>query len=115
RGSGDVTSGCQAKPGRVRVEGESPMERSSREGRPSTRPTWETLEAWVRVKVREFVQAGLEEEVAEAVGGPRCERRGGIDAPVGHRNGYEKPRRLALQTGTNRGPPATGAWARRAV
>jgi hypothetical protein len=32
------------------------MGRSSREGSPSTRPTWETLEAWVRVKVQEFVQ-----------------------------------------------------------
>src|SRR5262245_6453328 len=76
------------------------MERSSGEGCPSTRPTWETLEAWVRVKVREFVQAVLEEEVTEALGRQRYERRAGIDAPVGHRNGYGRPRRLALQTGT---------------
>jgi putative transposase len=76
------------------------MGRSSREGRPSTRPTWETLEAWVRMKVQEFVQAVLEEEVTEALGRQRYERRDGIDAPVGHRNGYGKPRRFALQTGT---------------
>ena len=76
------------------------MERSSREGRPGTGPTWETLEAWVRVKVREFVQAVLEEEVTDALGRQRYERRDGIDAPVGHRNGYGKPRRLGLQTGT---------------
>jgi transposase-like protein len=76
------------------------MGRSSREERQSTRPTWETLEAWVRVKVQEFVQAVLEEEVTEALGRRRYERRDGVDAPVGHRNGYGKPRRLALQTGT---------------
>src|SRR5262245_37320234 len=81
------------------------MRRNSREGSPSIRPTWETLEAWVRVKVQEFVQAVLEqavleEEVTETLGRPRYERRDGVDAPVGHRNGYGKPRRLALQTGT---------------
>jgi putative transposase len=76
------------------------MGRSSREERQSTRPTWETLEAWVRVKVQEFVQAVLEEEGTEALGRRRYERRDGVDAPVGHRNGYGKPRRLALQTGT---------------
>ena len=70
------------------------MGRSSREGRPSTRPTWETLEAWVRMKVQELVQAVLEEEVTEALGRQRYERRDGIDAPVRHRNGYGKPRRF---------------------
>src|SRR5262245_65976362 len=83
-----------------RVEGESPMGRSSRDGSPNTRPTWETLEAWVRGKVQEFVQAVLEEEVTEALGRPRYARRDGIDTSVGHRNGYGKPRRLALQSGT---------------
>jgi putative transposase len=82
------------------------MGRSSREGSPNARPTWATLETWVRVKVQEFVQAVLEEEeeeeeeVTETLGRRRYERRDGVDAPVGHRNGYGKPRRLALQTGT---------------
>src|SRR5262245_10888695 len=76
------------------------MGRSSREERQSTRPMWETLETWVRVKVQEFVQAVLEEEVTEALGRRRYERRDGVDAPVGHRNGNGKPRWLALQTGT---------------
>jgi transposase-like protein len=58
------------------------------------------LEAWVRGKVQEFVQAVLEEEVTEVLGRRRYERRDGVDAPVGHRNGYGKARRLALQTGT---------------
>jgi transposase-like protein len=58
------------------------------------------LEAWVRGKVQEFVQAVLEEEVTEVLGRQRYERCDGVDAPVGHRNGYGKPRRLVLQTGT---------------
>jgi putative transposase len=76
------------------------MGRSSRAECPHTRPTWETLEAWVRVKVQQFVQGVLEEEVTEVLGRQRYERRDGVDAAVGHRNGYGKPRRLALQTGT---------------
>jgi transposase-like protein len=42
----------------------------------------------------------LEVEVTELLGRQRHERRAGIDAPVGYRNGYGKPRRLAVQTGT---------------
>ena len=76
------------------------MRRRSREERPRTRPTWETLEGWVREKVQEFVQDLLEVEVTELLGRQRHERRAGIDAPVGYRNGYGKPRRLAMQTGT---------------
>jgi putative transposase len=76
------------------------MERSSRAEHPKTRPTWETLEAWVRGKVQEFVQELLEVEVTELLGRQRHERRAGVDAPIGYRNGYGKPRRLAVQTGT---------------
>jgi transposase-like protein len=54
----------------------------------------------VRAKVQEFVQELLEVEVTELLGRQRHERRAGIDAPVGYRNGYGKPRRLAVQTGT---------------
>lgn len=76
------------------------MRRSSRTKRPKASPTWETLETWVRGQVQEFVQELLEAEVTELLGRQRHERRTGIDAPVGYRNGYGKPRRLALQTGT---------------
>jgi transposase-like protein len=65
-----------------------------------TRPTWETLETWVRGKVQEFIQDVLEAEVTEVLGRQRHERRADVDAPVGYRNGYGKPRRLAVQTGT---------------
>jgi transposase-like protein len=58
------------------------------------------LETWVRGKVQEFVQELLEVEVTELLGRQRHERRAGIDAAGGYRNGYGKPRRLAVQTGT---------------
>jgi len=76
------------------------MGRDSRAESPKPRPTWETLETWVRGKVQEFVQELLEVEVTELLGRQRHERRAGVDAPVGYRNGYGKRRRLAVQTGT---------------
>jgi putative transposase len=63
-------------------------------------PTWETLEVWARVKVQEFVQAVLEEEVTALLGRRKSERRAAVDAPAGYRNGYSKPRRLAMMNGT---------------
>src|SRR5262245_8873252 len=76
------------------------MRRSSRAETLAARPTWETLEAWVRAKVQEFVQDMLEEEVTDVLGRRRHQRRAGVDTPVGYRNGSGKPRRVALQTGT---------------
>jgi transposase-like protein len=40
-----------------------------------SRPTWEALEAWARVKVQEFVQAVPEEEVTALLGRRKSERR----------------------------------------
>ena len=61
-------------------------------------PTWETLEGWVRGWVQDLLQRILEEEVTEALGRTRYARRSAVDAP-GSRNGYGKPRRLALMSG----------------
>ncbi|TLN08537.1 IS256 family transposase, partial [bacterium] len=61
---------------------------------------WEELEGWVRVKVQQFVQSVLEEEVTEFLGRSRSERRVAVDAETGYRNGYGKPRRLTLSCGT---------------
>ncbi len=65
-----------------------------------SRPTWETLETFAREQVQRFVQALLEEEIATLLGRARSQRRAAVDAPAGHRNGYGKPRRLAMQSGT---------------
>jgi len=65
-----------------------------------SRPGWEALEAYAREGVRHLLQQLLEEEVEEALGRRRYERREGIDAAPGYRNGWGKPRRLSLMTGT---------------
>jgi transposase-like protein len=58
------------------------------------------LEAWVRERIQAFVQAVLEEEVTSVLGRRRSERRRAVDARPGYRNGYGKPRRLSLTSGT---------------
>lgn len=63
-------------------------------------PTWETLEEFVRVRVQEYIQDLLEEEVTELLGRRKNERRVPVDAPAGYRNGYSKPRKLTLGVGT---------------
>lgn len=61
---------------------------------------YENLEDWVRVKVQRFIQRVLEEEVSAFLGRERYERKALVDGRRGYRNGYGKPRRLALKTGT---------------
>ena len=61
---------------------------------------WEHLEEWVRQQVQQLIQKILEEEVTEFLGRVRCQRRSGVDHREGYRNGYGKPRRLTLGTGT---------------
>src|SRR4029450_5861930 len=98
-GPGPVTSRLPSQARETGWKETSPMGRSSREGRPQARPTWEPLETWVRGKVQEFVQELLEVEVTELLGRRRHERRAGIDAPVGYRNGYGEPGRVAGEGG----------------
>ncbi len=61
---------------------------------------WERLEAWAREKIQGFLQALLEEEVSTFLGRRKSERRVAVDARPGYRNGYGKPRRLSLTSGT---------------
>ena len=71
-------------------------------------------EADARKGIRRLLQQRLAEEVEEVVGRPRYERRAGVDAPTGYRNGHGKPRRLNLMAGTVtvRRPRARGLEAR---
>ena len=69
----------------------------------SSQVCYDTLEQWTRVKVQEFVQQLLEEEVASLLGREkhaRRERVSPVDPPGGSRNGYGKPRRFAMMNGT---------------
>ena len=77
----------------------------------ASRPGWETLEAYAREGIRRLLQQMLEEEVEEALGRQRYARRAGVDAAPGYRNGWGKPRRLSLMSGTItvRRPPGAGA------
>ena len=65
-----------------------------------SRPTWESLETFARQGVQRLLQQLLEEEVEQVVGRRRYERRDGVDAAPGYRNGLGKPRRLSTMTGT---------------
>src|SRR5881397_707462 len=77
------------------------MEKSKRTNpEPKESSTWERLEDFVREHVQQFIQALLEEEVTELLGRTKSARREAVDAAPGYRNGYGKPRRLSLTSGT---------------
>lgn len=73
--------------------------RSSRE-QAKQRAEWVALEEFTRERIRLRIQELLEEEVTEGLGRRRSERRAAVDAPAGYRNGYGKPRKLAMMAGT---------------
>jgi transposase-like protein len=60
---------------------------------------WDYLDDRVRMKVQEFIQAILEEEVTELLGRRKSERRKAVDSFPGYRNGLGKPRKLTLGCG----------------
>jgi transposase-like protein len=64
----------------------------------TSRTTWEALEPFVRAKIQELIQQLLEQEVTEYLGRQRYERLD--ETHAGYRNGYGKPRKLAMQGGT---------------
>ena len=66
----------------------------------SSRVTFESLETYARDQVQRFLQWMLEDEVRDLFGRDRYERRHGVDATEGYRNGYGKPRRLSMSSGT---------------
>jgi transposase-like protein len=66
----------------------------------SSSPIWDRLEAFVREQIQRFIQALLEEEITALLGRAKSVRRAAVDAPKGLRNGYGKPRRLTLTSGT---------------
>jgi transposase-like protein len=79
------------------------MGRNTDKNARKSRVTYEVLEEVVRMKVQEFIQYILEEEITEFLGRRKSERiRKKIDTRRGYRNGYGKTRRLALMNGTIR-------------
>ncbi len=76
------------------------MRKDTTEGVRESRPSFASLEAAAREKVRGWLQELLEQEVTEFLGRGRSTRRAAVDAAVGYRNGYGKPRKLTLSNGT---------------
>src|SRR5262245_24886105 len=94
--SGDLTHRAE-----TRAEGGDVMDKPQpTTPTPKASRTWEHLEDFVREHVQQFIQALLEEEVTELLGRTKSERREAVDAAPGYRNGYGKPRRLTLTSGT---------------
>jgi putative transposase len=60
---------------------------------------YEMIEAKARERIQQWLQDLLEAEVTEFLGRAKSQRRS-EDAVVGYRNGYGKPRRIALSAGT---------------
>ncbi len=75
-----------------------PMSKITDTGAASS-PLWETLETYAREHIQQLVQRLLEEEVDALLGRAKSARRT-AETPVGYRNGYGKPRQLALTSGT---------------
>ena len=65
-----------------------------------SRPVWKSREALARQGVQRLLQRLLKEEVEEVLVRRRYERRDGVDATPGYRNGFGKPRRLSAMAGT---------------
>ena len=59
---------------------------------------WDELEEWTRGRIQERMQQMLVDEVTEFRGRAKHQRRG-VDMQ-GDRNGYGKPRRLTMRSGT---------------
>ena len=60
------------------------MTKKSTEAVAASSPTWETLEAFARHGMQQFLQQVLEAEVAELLARGRYERGAAVDAPVGY-------------------------------
>jgi len=58
------------------------------------------LEAFARQSMQQLLQRLLEEEVDGLLGRGRYERREAVDPAAGYRNGFGKPRRVSLSSGT---------------
>jgi len=54
----------------------------------------------VRLKVREYIQDILEDEVSEFLGRKKSEKIRLVDRARGYRNGYGKPKKFAMMGGT---------------
>jgi len=69
--------------------------------RPSS-ARYEVLEEMVRLKMQEYIQEILEDEVAVFLGRKKSEKVRLVDGTRGYRNGYGKPKKFTMMGGTIR-------------
>jgi putative transposase len=62
--------------------------------------TYEALEEMVRLKVQEYIQEILEDEVEEFLGRKKSERIKPVDGGAGYRNGHGKTKKFSVMNGT---------------
>ena len=65
-----------------------------------SRPEWSELAGWLRGIMQNLIQGSLEEEIAEFLGRAKSARRSDADSDSGYRNGYARPRKRTLSSGT---------------
>jgi putative transposase len=65
-----------------------------------SRATYEVLEEMVRLKVQEYIQEILEDELTEFLGRKKSERVKMVDGPIGYRNGHGKTKKFTVMNGT---------------
>src|SRR4030095_14041539 len=66
-----------------------------------SRVCYETMEAHARGCIQRWLQELLEAEVTEFLGRAKSQRRAELEElSAGYRNGYGKPRKVALSSGT---------------
>jgi transposase-like protein len=65
-----------------------------------SRASYEVLEEMVRLKVQEYIQEILEEEVETFLGRKKSERIKMVDATPGYWNGHGKPKKFTVMNGT---------------
>jgi len=76
------------------------MKKNNTSPRVESSPVWEEIEGLVREEIQKKLQELLEEEVRAFLGRAKHERKAEGDAHPGYRNGYGKPRKLTLSSGT---------------
>src|SRR5262245_50740504 len=75
------------------------MKQKTTTGQSASTVCYEMIEAKARERIQSWLQDLLEQEVTEFLGRAKSQRRSEDDV-VGYRNGYGKPRRIALSSGT---------------
>ena len=76
------------------------MRKSITEAAKQSNRTYDMLEEMVRLKVQEYIQDILEEEVEAFLGRKKSERIKIVDGIEGYRNGHGKPKKFTVMNGT---------------